>query len=68
MVRETVDRHSGHSSGMEISAEEMVKIICSGRYDALSLRDEVRVIDTTQFDDEAVTRLELELSALLKTD
>jgi predicted kinase len=27
MVRETVDRHPGHPSGMEISAEEMAKII-----------------------------------------
>ena len=68
MVRETVDRRPGHSSGMEIRAEEMAKIIRSGHYDALSHRDEVRVIDTTQFDDEAITTLELELSALLKTD
>ena len=67
MVRETVDRHPGHSSGMEFSAEEMAKIIRSGRYDALRLRNEVRVVDATHFDDDVIAALELELSALLQT-
>jgi hypothetical protein len=67
MVKETVDRHPGHSSGMEFSAEEVAKIIRSGRYDALRLRNEVRVVDATHFDDDVIAALELELSALLQT-
>jgi hypothetical protein len=52
---------------MEFSAEEMAKIIRSGRYDALRLRNEVRVVDATHFDDDVIAALELELSALLQT-
>ena len=63
-----MDRHPGHSSGMETQADEMGEIIRSGRYDALHLTDDVRVIDTTRFDDEVIAALELELSALLETD
>ena len=68
LARDVVDRHPGHSSGMETQADEMGEIIRSGRYDALHLTDDVRVIDTTRFDDEVIAALELELSALLKTD
>ena len=67
MARETEERHAGHSSGMVPNAGELAEIIRSGRFDALNLSGYVRVIDTTHFDDEVVTGLEVELNALLNS-
>jgi predicted kinase len=65
VAREAIDRHAGHSSGMETDADELAEIIRSGRYDSLHLADDVRVIDATIFDDAVITALELELRRLL---